>query len=398
VSRRTRAAAEPRSGTRRDQLAAIAAELFARHGYHNVSVSDIAAVAGVSGPALYRHFRSKQAVLGHVMRAGLAEAVRVSDEQSGTGTDQRLRSIYAGLAAFMVRQPEFGVLWRRERRHLAAEDAAAMRQQIGHVSSVVVGELRRLRSDMSSADASMLSWAALSVVGSISDHRVRLPQAAFERLLTAIAMDVLAAALRSTPDHAGHREPAAELPALDSRREQLLAAAARLFWDRGYHAVTMEEIGAAAGIAGPSIYGHFAGKSELLQTAANRIAARLRQSTEETSGAGLGERETLELLIASYVDMVLDNRDLLAAYFTEGHNLPEHDRVEFRRFQGTYAGYWADLAGAVLPDCAEKEVRIRVHAAFAVVNDLARTRRFSPHPDFAAQLRTLMRTVLLPPP
>ena len=41
----------PRSSTRRDQLTAIAAGLFARDGYHNVTVGDIAAAAGLSGPA-----------------------------------------------------------------------------------------------------------------------------------------------------------------------------------------------------------------------------------------------------------------------------------------------------------------------------------------------------------
>jgi len=53
--------------TRREQILAAAAELFARHGFHGVGIDDIGAAVGVSGPALYRHFRSKDAMLGEML-------------------------------------------------------------------------------------------------------------------------------------------------------------------------------------------------------------------------------------------------------------------------------------------------------------------------------------------
>jgi AcrR family transcriptional regulator len=46
---------------------AAAAELFARHGFHGVGIDDIGAAVGISGPALYRHFRSKDAMLGEML-------------------------------------------------------------------------------------------------------------------------------------------------------------------------------------------------------------------------------------------------------------------------------------------------------------------------------------------
>lgn len=45
------------------------------------------------------------------------------------------------------------------------------------------------------------------------------------------------------------------------RRFQLLAAAERLFAERGFLAVRLEDIGAAAGVSGPAIYRHFPTKS-----------------------------------------------------------------------------------------------------------------------------------------
>lgn len=53
--------------TRREQILAAAADLFARHGFHGVGIDDIGAAVGVSGPALYRHFRSKDAMLGEML-------------------------------------------------------------------------------------------------------------------------------------------------------------------------------------------------------------------------------------------------------------------------------------------------------------------------------------------
>ena len=53
--------------SRRQQLLATAAELFAARGFHGVSVGDIGAACGVSGPALYRHFPSKDAMLAEML-------------------------------------------------------------------------------------------------------------------------------------------------------------------------------------------------------------------------------------------------------------------------------------------------------------------------------------------
>ena len=62
-----------RVSERREQILAIAAELFAQKGFHGVSISELGAACGFSGPAIYRHFRSKDAVLAEML-------VSISDE------------------------------------------------------------------------------------------------------------------------------------------------------------------------------------------------------------------------------------------------------------------------------------------------------------------------------
>src|SRR3954469_7345550 len=53
----------PRQRSRRDEILEIAVGLFAARGYHGVSMDDIGAAAGVTGPALYHHFAGKEAML-----------------------------------------------------------------------------------------------------------------------------------------------------------------------------------------------------------------------------------------------------------------------------------------------------------------------------------------------
>jgi AcrR family transcriptional regulator len=60
----------PRSQAKADRRAALlgaAATLFARSGFNGVSIEDLGAAVGVSGPAVYRHFTGKQAVLSALL-------------------------------------------------------------------------------------------------------------------------------------------------------------------------------------------------------------------------------------------------------------------------------------------------------------------------------------------
>ena len=58
----TTARAQGKARTRQRFLDA-AAHLFADRGFHAVSIGELGTAVGVSGPALYRHFPSKDAML-----------------------------------------------------------------------------------------------------------------------------------------------------------------------------------------------------------------------------------------------------------------------------------------------------------------------------------------------
>jgi AcrR family transcriptional regulator len=81
---------------------------------------------------------------------------------------------------------------------------------------------------------------------------------------------------------------ALRVPRQNSRRQNVLDAAARLFAERGYHGTSVRDIAAVAGITPGAIYSHFASKTELLvavyEDGVGRIAAALDAALERQPG------------------------------------------------------------------------------------------------------------------
>ncbi|RDV44443.1 TetR/AcrR family transcriptional regulator [Leifsonia sp. ku-ls] len=119
-----------RSQAKADRRAALleaAAGLFAERGFNGVSIEDLGAAVGVSGPAVYRHFPSKQAVL-EALLVGVSErllaggeAVEEAAEDAGAG----LRSLIGFHVDFALGEPD---TIRVQDRDLDALTEAARRQ------------------------------------------------------------------------------------------------------------------------------------------------------------------------------------------------------------------------------------------------------------------------------
>lgn len=147
-----------RPRNRKAQLADSAAELFRKHGYHQVSVNDIAAAAGVTGPAVYRHFRGKQDILAHVLLSGMDTVGLVTEEALATpGTaDEQLAALRAAMAALAVERREVTALWRWEGRHLDQADQAKIRHRGGELMTQWGIALRDARPGLPEAEAELL--------------------------------------------------------------------------------------------------------------------------------------------------------------------------------------------------------------------------------------------------
>src|SRR6478752_4510867 len=91
------------TATRRDQLLAIAARLFAEKGFKNTTVRDIADAAGILSGSLYHHFDSKESMVDEILSTFQTELfaayddVLVSDADARTKIERAVRLSFAAI-------------------------------------------------------------------------------------------------------------------------------------------------------------------------------------------------------------------------------------------------------------------------------------------------------------
>ncbi|MFJ5225853.1 TetR/AcrR family transcriptional regulator [Streptomyces sp. NPDC088400] len=159
--------------------------------------------------------------------------------------------------------------------------------------------------------------------------------------------------------------------AAPTRREQILKQAARLFAERGFHGVGVDEIGAAVGISGPGLYRHFAGKDAMLAELLVGISGRLldggkrRMQGADTTG---GPAAVLASLIDGHIDFALDDRSLITLHDRELDRLRDSDRKLVRQLQRQYVELWVSVVRELHPAVPEAQARGAVHAVFGLLN------------------------------
>ena len=171
------------------------------------------------------------------------------------------------------------------------------------------------------------------------------------------------------------------MPTAD-RRSQIRTAAARLFSARGFHGVTIEDIGASCGISGPAVYRHFSSKDALLADLLVGISEHLLAGARREAAAGPG---ALGRLVAFHLDFSLGNPDLIRVQDRDLANLGDAGR-RVRRLQRAYVDVWAAVIEDAVPGLSPAAARTRAHAAFGLLNS-------TPH-SAAGQDPDVMRDVL----
>ncbi|MGK5679946.1 TetR/AcrR family transcriptional regulator [Actinoplanes sp. URMC 104] len=158
-------------------------------------------------------------------------------------------------------------------------------------------------------------------------------------------------------------------PRRRSRRDEILEIAVGLFAARGYHGVSMDDIGSAAGVTGPALYHHFAGKEAMLVAALIPVSegllhggkARVAQHPENASAA-------LADLIDFHVEFALANPAVIALHLHELDRLPEEPRRQIRRLQRLYVEEWVGVLAMLRPELDAAEARVLAHSAFGLMN------------------------------
>ena len=152
------------------------------------------------------------------------------------------------------------------------------------------------------------------------------------------------------------------------RQAAILHEAARLFAERGFSGVSLEELGAAVGVSGPAVYRHFANKQALLGAILVRVSERLLNGGQQVIAENHSPSDRLEGLIRFHVDFALTDADVIRVQDRDLASLSEDDRHRVRRLQREYVELWMAVLAEIHPTRAEAELRVRAHACFGLIN------------------------------
>ncbi|MBM0126205.1 TetR/AcrR family transcriptional regulator [Pimelobacter simplex] len=348
--------AQRRPRNRKQLIVAAASRQFERAGFHDVSVADIAAEVGVSASALYRHFSGKAGLLA----AAVEQEIELLEQAYGGPGD--LPGLLDAAASALLRPDRTGSVWQRGQVFLEQGRAADLEARY----LAALEPLRR------AVGGEVPAWAVHSVLTTgRAFERAKVDRDRAQELMVAAATAVAglgdlgtggAVVRRPTGSGSGLR------PA--SRREAALSAAVRLFAERGFHAVGMDDIGAAAGISGPTLYHHFPRKSAVLAHVITRCLDAMQFDLAGVLSATSDPAQALEGALASLVRINVAQGDALAALFTELVHVPEDERAPIRRMQQDYVDEWVVLLVACRPDLSRSDAHALVRATQSVINTM----------------------------
>lgn len=147
-----------------------------------------------------------------------------------------------------------------------------------------------------------------------------------------------------------------------ARRDQIIHVATELFHDRGFHATGIDDIGAAAGITGPGIYRHFAGKNEILMAVLDRMWVMLRTGIEEADD--LADRAGLDRLVERHVGLAVYRRAEFTLLVQDLRFLPGAYRGLARQNRATYRDAWASRISRLHSACSLEQARLVTGSAW----------------------------------
>lgn len=179
-----------RTSVRRQELIAAAARLFAARGYYAVTVDDLGEALGLSGPALYRHFPSKEALLVAVFDQVIEQQrdqIRVVVSEA-PDPPSALEAMVRLHVRFAVEQRETMAVWRQEFHHLPEADSWRLRRAQRLYVEEWVHVIHELRPELNDAGVRALVHGVLGLLQSPSDFQSGLADEGVMNLLMSMAV------------------------------------------------------------------------------------------------------------------------------------------------------------------------------------------------------------------
>jgi TetR/AcrR family transcriptional regulator, cholesterol catabolism regulator len=159
----------------------------------------------------------------------------------------------------------------------------------------------------------------------------------------------------------------------ETRKDEVIRIAARLFAAKGYHATTLDEIAEEIGVTKPALYYYITSKEDILRSIVNRIMEPM-EEVYKVGCSDLQPRDKIERMIRILVKFSAERRETTLLAFEQANILPKRSRDALRRrekdvediVQQTLKDGIADGSFTVL------NVKITCFAILAVANNTYR--------------------------
>jgi AcrR family transcriptional regulator len=181
------------STSRKEQILREAAQLFARHGFHGVSIVELGAAVGISGPALYRHFPSKEALLARML-VGISERLLAGGAalaEQITDPAELLAALVDFQLDFSLREPELITVQDRDLANLPTPDRRQVRALQRAYVEIWVAALCRLGPELPAEAARVAAHGVFGLLNSTPHSAPRSDPEHAAGLLRRMAMTAL---------------------------------------------------------------------------------------------------------------------------------------------------------------------------------------------------------------
>jgi AcrR family transcriptional regulator len=205
VSAQAATSVEARRGSRHDEFVQAAAHLFAERGYAGTSVDDVGSRLGVSGPAIYWHFASKEALLTEML-SDISDRLLAGGERCvAEAADDRaaLANLVRWQVRFALEHPELITVQARDLAHVPEPARQRIRRTQRLYAELWVGALGGLAPGVAEANRRAATHAAIGLINSTPFLGSSLDREAVASLLDEMATAALYRAVGLTPSGNG---------------------------------------------------------------------------------------------------------------------------------------------------------------------------------------------------
>jgi len=126
-------------------------------------------------------------------------------------------------------------------------------------------------------------------------------------------------------------------------QDEIITAAVRLFSDRGFRAVTIDDIASSLGFTKSVIYYYFKSKNQILWEIFTRIWDTYFETVQSTVQKNLAPEDALADIVTKHALAVMEHKDWTAIYFRDESELDDRQRRQIAKKKREYDGMLEEI-------------------------------------------------------